>query len=86
MKLLIYENEEKRRKLKKQYNKYTVVGISAFMDEGDQLKDILGLLQEEQYECLIIDISNLIRDGSYFKIYIERLLRLLERNIEDVHF
>ena len=86
MKLLVYENEEKRRKLKKQYNKYTVVGISAFMDEGDQLNDILGLLQEEQYESFIIDISNLIRDGGYFKIYIERLLRLLERNIEDVHF
>ena len=62
MKLLVYENEEKRRKLKKQYNKYTVVGISAFMDEGDQLNDILGLLQEEQYESFIIDISNLIRD------------------------
>lgn len=84
--LFVYENLEKRKQFKKQYNKYKFVGSAFFIRESDNLNDIFDLLQDEHFSYLIVDISNLIKDGNYFKIYTERFLWLLVDYVEDVHF
>ena len=84
--LFVYENIEKRKQFKEQYNNYTFVGLSFFVRESDNLNDILHILQKENFIHFIVDISNLIKDGNYFKVYTERLLWLLGKYIDDVHF
>lgn len=84
--LFVYENIEKRKRFKEQYNNYNFVGLSFFLRESDNLNDILHILQKKNFIHFIVDITNLIRDGNYFKVYTERLLWFLENYIEDVHF
>lgn len=84
--LFVYENIEKRKQFKEQYNNYNFVGLSFFLRESDNLNDILHILQKKNFIHFIVDITNLIRDGNYFKVYTERLLWFLANYIEDVHF
>lgn len=84
--LFVYENIERRNELKKERSEYTFVGIAFFLQDSDNLIDILKLLKKSHLEKYIIDISNLIHDDNFFKLYIERLLFILKKYINNVHF
>lgn len=84
--LFVYEDMDKRKEFKKQYSEYKFVGPSFFIRENDNLNDILVLLQTESFEYFIVDISNLIKDGNYYKVFTERFLLLLEDYVEEIHF
>ena len=84
--LFVYENIERKNELKKERSEYTFVGIAFFLQDSDNLIDILKLLKKSHLEKYIIDISNLVQDDNFFKLYIERLLFILKKYIKNVHF
>lgn len=84
--LFVYEDTEKRRKFKDKYYNYKFVGPSFFIRDSDNLNDILYLVEDEHYDHLIVDISNWIKDGNFYKVYFERFLVILLDNVDDIHF
>ena len=84
--LFVYEDVEKRKQFKDKYCEYEFVGPSFFIRESDNLNDILDLVKDEHYAHLIVDISNWIKDGNYYKIYFERFLSILLDYVNDIHF
>lgn len=84
--LFVYEDTEKRRKFKDKYYNYKFVGPSFFIRDSDNLNDILYLVEDEHYDHLMVDISNWIKDGNFYKVYFERFLMILLDNVDDIHF
>ena len=64
--LFVYENIERKNELKKERSEYTFVGIAFFLQDSDNLIDILKLLKKSHLEKYIIDISNLVQDDNFF--------------------
>ena len=84
--LFVYEDAEKRKQFKDKYCDYKFVGPSFFIRDSDNLNDILYLVEDEHYDHLIVDISNWIKDGNFYKVYFERFLAILLDNVDDIHF
>ena len=84
--LFVYEDTEKRRKFKDKYYNYKFVGPSFFIRNSDNLNDILYLVEDKHYDHLIVDISNWIKDGNFYKVYFERFIMILLDNVDDIHF
>jgi len=71
--LFVYEDAEKRKQFKDKYCEYKFVGPSFFIRNSDNVDDILNLVEVEDFDYLIVDISNWIKDGNYYKVYLERV-------------
>lgn len=74
--------EEKLSLLKNQLNEYTFYDIAYFLDAYDNV-DAIKLLDDTDYNKLVIDISDLIQDGNYYRIFTSRYLRALS-DLSDV--
>ncbi|MDO4168284.1 MAG: AAA family ATPase [Lachnospiraceae bacterium] len=87
MKTMLYiYNTEKRKLLQKKLRDFTFVSIAYFLEKSDTLPELDELLEEEGFDYFVIDISNLIKDGVYYKVFIERYLWKLCDSIENLHF
>lgn len=84
--LYVYESQKSRKEMKEQFKDYRFVGIAFFLQDDGGLTEIYDILCSDIFEHYIIDITNIIKDGNYYKVYTEKLLYLLLNNIEDVHF
>lgn len=84
--LYVYESKKDRKEMMEQFNDYHFVGIAFFLQDGDSITEIDDILCSDYFEHYIVDITNIIKDGNYYKVYTERLLYLLLNRIEDVHF
>ena len=56
--LFVYEDAEKRKQFKDKYCEYKFVGPSFFIRNSDNVDDILNLVEVEDFDYLIVDISN----------------------------
>lgn len=68
-----------------EYEGFDFYSIAYFIhtyDTVEKLQEHDGL----DLSKVIIDISNLIKDGNYFRIFTERYIRVLSENFDDVHF
>lgn len=84
--LFVYEDAEKRKQFKDKYCEYKFVGPSFFIRDSDNVDDILNLVEVEDFDYLIVDISNWIKDGNYYKVYLERVFWILLTYVEHIHF
>ena len=84
--LFVYEDAEKRKQFKDKYCEYKFVGPSFFIRNSDNVDDILNLVEVEDFDYLIVDISNWIKDGNYYKVYLERVFWILLTYVEHIHF
>lgn len=84
--LFVYEDAEKRRKFKDKYCDYKFVGPSFFIRDSDNVDDILNLVEVERFDHLIVDISNWIKDGNFYRVYLERIFWTLLNYVDHIHF
>lgn len=84
--LFVYEDAEKRRQFKNKYCDYKFVGPSFFIRDSDNVDDILNLVEVERFDHLIVDISNWITDGNFYKVYLERIFWTLLNYVDYIHF
>lgn len=68
--------EEKLYLLKEHLNKYSFWDIAHFLDEYETV-DTVKILDESDYSKLVIDISDLIQDGNYYRVFTLRYIRAL---------
>lgn len=76
--------EEKLSLLKEYLNEYSFWDIAHFLDECETV-DAVKAIDESDYSKLVIDISDLIQDGNYYRIFTSRYIRALG-NISGVVF
>lgn len=76
--------EEKLSLLKEYLNEYSFWDIAHFLDECETV-DAVKAIDESDYSKLVIDISDLIQDGNYYRIFTSRYIRALG-NISEVVF
>lgn len=76
--------EEKLYLLKEHLNKYSFWDIAHFLDEYETV-DAVKILDESDYSKLVIDISDLIQDGNYYRVFTLRYIRALG-NLNEVAF
>ena len=76
--------EEKLSLLKEHLNEYSFFDIAYFLDECETI-DAVKMIDESDYSKLVIDISDLIQDGIYYKIFTSRYIRALG-NLNEVVF
>ena len=63
--LFVYEDAEKRKQFKDKYCEYKFVGPSFFIRNSDNVDDILNLVEVEDFDYLIVDISNWIMPAKH---------------------
>lgn len=76
--------EEKLSLLKEHLNEYSFFDIAHFLDECETV-DAVKMIDESDYSKLVIDISDLIQDGNYYRIFTSRYIRALG-NLNEVVF
>lgn len=76
--------EEKLSLLKEHLNEYSFFDIAHFLDECETV-DAVKMIEESDYSKLVIDISDLIQDGNYYRIFTSRYIRALG-NLNEVVF
>lgn len=76
--------EEKLSLLKEHLNEYSFLDIAHFLDECETV-DAVKMIDESDYSKLVIDISDLIQDGNYYRIFTSRYIRALG-NLNEVVF
>lgn len=76
--------EEKLSLLKEHLNEYSFFDIAHFLDECETV-DAVKMIEESDYSKLVIDISDLIQDGNFYRIFTSRYIRALG-NLNEVVF
>lgn len=76
--------EEKFSLFKEHLSEYSFFDIAHFLDECETVDDVKNL-NESDYSKLVIDISDLIQDGNYYRIFTSRYIRALG-NLNEVAF
>lgn len=76
--------EEKLSLLKEHLSEYSFWDIAHFLDEYETV-DAIKILDEADYSNLVIDISDLIQDGNYYRVFTSRYIRALG-NLNEVAF
>ena len=82
--LLYLYDESNFALLSNKLSEYTFYDIAHFLDLYDQVEKI-KVLDESDYNKIAIDISDVIQDGNYFRVFTARYLRALH-NMSDVVF
>lgn len=78
-------NDGTLKDLKSTLVEYQFFSIAYFFYLFDNLSDFEEVIKDD-FGKAIIDITNLIRDGNYLKIFSERYLYLLYENFSEIHF
>ena len=76
--------EEKLSLLKEHLSEYSFFDIAHFLDEYETIEDVKNL-DEADYSKLVIDISDLIQDGTYYRVFTSRYIRALG-NLNEAAF
>ncbi|MBU3175238.1 AAA family ATPase [Clostridium estertheticum] len=82
--LYVYD-QNKLNNLQGKLSEYKFVSIAYFLYICDVLTDMDELVAED-VDNSIIDITNMIKDSNYYKVFTERYLRTLVEEYENVHF
>lgn len=82
--LYVYD-QNKLDKLQEKLSEYRFVSIAYLLYKCDLLTD-MGNLVSEDVDNTIIDITNVIKDSNYYRIFTERYLLTLVEEYENVHF
>jgi len=64
---------------------FRFISIAHFIHVCGTIEELVDL-NASDVDSTIIDITNLIKDGTYYKIFTERYLWTLSENFENVHF
>lgn len=72
-------------KLKQRLSEYKFVSVAYFLNLVDTVEEI-NAVDSEDINALVIDITNMIKDGNYYRIFTERYLWALSENIDNIHF
>lgn len=72
-------------KLQERLSQYKFVSVAYFLHLFDTIEEINDI-DSEDINDFVIDISNMIKDGNYYKIFTERYLWALSEKINNVHF
>lgn len=70
--------------LKKHLNEYSFFDIAYFLDIYETV-DAVKMIDVSKYNKLVIDISDLIQDGNYYRIFTSRYIRAFD-NLSEVAF
>lgn len=84
--LYVYENREKRERLKDKYSTCKFVGSAFFIQGSDNIMDVISFLEDEKFENYVVDITNWVKDGNFFKVYSERYFEAIREFVENVSF
>lgn len=71
--------------LRNELNDYKFYSIAHFLNMGDTLDNICKT-DLKQFEKSVIDLTNLVKDNNFYKIFSERYILTLCGSIKDVHF
>lgn len=71
--------------LKSTLNEYKFFSIAYLFHMCDTLPELSDIIAGA-FDKTVIDITNLITDGNYYRIFSERYLYILSENIPDLHF
>ena len=71
--------------LRNKLNDYKFYSIAYFFNIGDTL-DNLNELDFERFEKSVVDLTNLVKDNNFYKIFSERYILTLCSSIEEIHF
>lgn len=82
--LYIYDNNTLKF-LKERLVNYRFFSIAYFLHRWDTIPE-LEEIDKTQYEKSVVDITNLVKDGNYFRVFTERYLCTLLEDIADLHF
>lgn len=83
-KLYIYGGK-KLNDLKSTLNEYNFLSIAYLFHICDTLPELSNMIAGK-FDKTVIDITNLIADGNYYRIFSERYLYILSINNSDLHF
>ena len=64
---------------------YRFISIAYFFYRFETLSELEDL-EGDQFENSVIDITNLVKDANYYRIFTERYLWTLTEKIENLHF
>ncbi|MBV4449242.1 AAA family ATPase [Clostridium tyrobutyricum] len=82
--LYVYD-KNKLKKLQKKLSGYRFVSIAYLLYKCDSLEHMDKLVAED-VDNSIIDITNMIKDGNYYRIFMERYFWILLEKYENVDF
>lgn len=82
--LYIY-NDKTLNNLKSTLEEYKFISIAYLFHLCDTLPE-LGDIIEGSFEKAVVDITNLVKDGNYYRIFSERYLYILSENIPELYF
>lgn len=71
--------------LRSTLSEYKFFGIAYLFHLCDTLPELSDMISG-MFDKTIIDITNLITDGNYYRIFCERYLYILSENISELHF
>ena len=84
--LLYVYNDNKLCFLREKLKEFQFFSIAYFLHRGEDFSELKNLLKKENFDYTIIDISNFIKDGNYYRNFIEIYLEILLENIENISF
>ncbi|MDA3731458.1 AAA family ATPase [Niameybacter massiliensis] len=82
--LYIY-NQNNLKELKESMGEYHFVSISYFLYLADNIEGVRDL-HSQYLNNLVIDITGIIKDGNYYRIFTERYLWALSEMNSNIHF
>ncbi|OBR91576.1 chaperone protein ClpB [Clostridium ragsdalei P11] len=82
--LYVYE-KNKLKKLQEKLSGYRFASIAYLLYKCDSLADMDKLVTED-IDNTIVDITNMIKDGNYYRTFTERYFWTLVEEYENVHF
>lgn len=82
--LYVYD-QNKLNKLQEKLRGYRFKSVSYFIHKCELITDVYKLAARD-VDNTIIDITNIIKDGNYYRIFTERYLWTLVEEYENVHF
>lgn len=83
--ILYVYNTTKLRDLRKQLNDYKFYSIAYFFQKSDTLSNLYKI-DLKQFEKSVVDLTNLVKDNNFYKIFSEQYILTLCNSIEEIHF
>lgn len=83
--ILYVYNTAKLSDLRKRLNNYKFYSIAYFFHRINTLDDFYGM-NLEQFEKSVVDLTNLVKDGNFYKVFSEQYILTLCNSIEEIHF
>lgn len=80
--LYVYDSSTLK-SLRKKLLDYQFFSIAYFLHRWNTLPE---LAETSEFEKSVVDITNLMKDGNYFRVFTEQYLWTLSENIADIHF